>query len=150
MPQHPSEFDDFQSDYDKVNWIDTPTHTKRKIYDKSFWIVSPNKNFSIRMGETAPQLHCFLKTAGEQFGDAITPLNIDDYTVLFRCVDGSGNIIINSPAQITNTSIGEITYTFTALDFPKPGRYYGEFQFKVDTSTFTLPPPSQRIEIIVT
>lgn len=149
MALHPSEFDDFTSDYDKINHIDTPSYTKRKIYEKNYWLVYPNKNLAIRMGETKPYLRCFLKTAGEQFGDAITPLDIADYTIVFKCVNEGNNMIIMDTATVTNASLGEITYEFKALDFPTKGRYYGMFEFTKDDEVFTLPPESQRIEIIV-
>ena len=147
---HASEFDSFTSDFDKVNRIDIPTHTKRKIYDNaSCWLVFPNRNFSIRLGETKPSLNCFLKKAGEQFGDPITPLNMANFTVMFRCFDNNENTIIVDTATITNITLGEVSYQFKALDFSKPGRYFGEFEFTESGSSFTLPSPNDRIEIIV-
>jgi hypothetical protein len=151
---HTSEFSDFQSNYDKVNRIDTPTHTQRKVYQKDYWLVFPSKNFTIKFQETRPLLTCFLKTKGEQFGDAITPLNISDLTVKFKCVDIDENMIIQDTANIIDTALGEIAYEFKDLDFPKPGRYYGEFEFTISnldpSPSFTLPATSQsRIEIIV-
>ena len=145
----PSGFNEFTSDYDKVNRIDVDSFSKRKVYDKAFWIVYPNKNFTIRLGETKPTFSCFLKTAGEQFGDPITPLDIEQYTVMFSCMDANENMIIRDVAQITNAAIGEISYQFKSLDFPKKGRYFAEIEFTIAGDSFTLPGTNQRIEIIV-
>ena len=58
-------------------------------------------------------------------------------------------MIIKDAATVTKSSIGEITYSFKALDFPKIGRYFVALEFTVDNTTFTLPGINQRIEIIV-
>ena len=147
---HPSNFSSFVSDYDKINWIDTETWTKKKVYDKNFWLVIPNQKFAIKLGNNKPTLTVFLKTTGEQFGDAITPLNITDYTIIFKCYDLNGELIIKAPATITNTTIGQIEYAFQDLDFYYKGTFTGEFDFTdLNNTTFTLPDSRSRIQIIV-
>jgi hypothetical protein len=146
----PSNFASFQSDYSSVNWLDTPTWTKKKVYDVNYWLVFPQRKFSIKFQNNKPNLVVFLKTAGEQFGDAITPLNILDYTVTFKCYDLNDELIIRAAAQITNASIGQIEYQFQDLDFYYKGTFYGEFDFTdADGNTFTLPDSTSRIQIIV-
>lgn len=146
----PSNFDSFVSDYDKVNWLDTPTWSKKKVYDVNYWLVIPNQKFTIKFQNNKPNLVVFLKTTGEQFGDAITPLNINTFTVVFKCYDINDELIIKAPAVITNASIGQIEYQFQDLDFYYKGNFYGEFDF-IDGSgmTFSLPDTKGKIQIIV-
>lgn len=146
----PSNFDSFQTDYDKVNWLDTKTFSKKKVYDVNYWLVIPNQKFTIKYQNNKPNLVVFLKTTGEQFGDAITPVNISDFTVTFKCYDVNDELIIRNPAIITNLSIGQVEYQFQDLDFYYKGVFYGEFDFTDgDGNTFTLPDTKGRIQIIV-
>lgn len=147
---HPSNFASFDTDYDKINWLDTKTWSKKKVYDVNYWLVIPNQKFTIKFQNNKPNLVVFLKTTGEQFGDAITPLNINNLSVTFKCYDLNDELIIRAPAQITNQTIGQVEYQFQDLDFYYKGTFYGEFDFTDDDNmTFTLPDSKGRIQIIV-
>lgn len=146
----PSNFSSFVSDYDKINWLDNKTWTKKKVYDVNYWLVIPSQKFSIKYQNNKPNLVVFLKTTGEQFGDPITPLNISSFTVTFKCYDLNDELIIRAPASITNNTIGQVEYQFQDLDFYYKGTFYGEFDFKdTNNMTFTLPDRKDRIQIIV-
>lgn len=145
-----SEFDSFQSNYDKKNWLDNKTWASKKIYDdEGFWLVIPNQRFNLRLGDTKPALVVFLRKQGEQFGDPITPLNIVDITAKFKVYDDSGNLITVGNASMTDADAGQFEYSFTALDFTEPGRFFGEFEFSVGSDVFTLPDNKVRLEIYV-
>jgi len=151
---HPSNFNDFESDFDKVNWIDVNTWSKKKIYDKKYWLVVPNFKLNIKRGDSITSLTVFLKTTGEQFGEPITPLNIGDFTVFFYCYDQNNSLIIKDTALITNETIGQVEYSFKDLDFQETGIYYGCFEFvlpavgaNIATSLFL--PTNNKIQIFV-
>lgn len=147
---HASDFNTFTSDYDKVNWIDTDSWSKKKIYNQNYWLVLTQEKFAIKFGNSKPNLIVFLRQGGEQFGDAITPLNMSDFTVIFKCYDVNDELIISSPASITNIGHGQVEYSFAELDFYYKGSFYGEFDFiDGDGNIFTLPDSSKRIQIIV-
>ena len=150
----PSNFESFDSDYDKINWLDTNTWTKKKVYDSNYWLILPNQKHNMKLGNDRPYLTVYLRKSGEQFGDAITPPEFENYTITFRCFDSDGIIAVVGPATKTNIHGGEIQYQFSALDFTKEGVYYGEFEFKLDVSegvfsTFVLPDTRARLPIIV-
>jgi len=151
---HPSEFNNFESDFDKVNWLDTNTWSKKKIYDKKYWLVVPNFKLNIKRGDSITTLTVFLKTTGEQFGEPITPLNIGNFTVFFYCYDQNNSLIIKDTASITNESIGQVEYEFKELDFQSTGIYYGAFEFVLPSINGNPPtslflPSNNKIQIFV-
>jgi hypothetical protein len=149
--QGDSRFSEFNSDYNKVNRIDNKTWERRKTYDESYWLVFPKTKHNIKMGNQKPYLSVFLKTNGEQFGEPITPPDIEDYTTItFRCFDEDNTIAVMGAGVLVSADSGEVQYRFTEFDFTRPGTYYGEFEFKKeDGVTFTLPNTQQRLLIIV-
>lgn len=144
-----SGFSTFQSDYDKVNRIDTPTWTKRKVYDDRPYLILPNYKFNMKIGDTKPIFKCFVKKAGEQFGDAITLPNLDTYTITFKVYDYNDNLVFMGPMVASNTDAGELTYVFSSLDFSQAGLYYCEVELTNGSNTFTLPDTHIKYEIIV-
>lgn len=148
MPQE-SGFDTFLTDYDKVNWIDTKTYTKRKVYDDKPYLILPNFRFNVKLGDTLPIFKCYVKKCGEQFGDPISLPAIDTYDFVIRVYDYNNQIIFVGDMEVTNADLGELSYTFKNLDFSQAGIYYCEIEAKSSLGTFTLPDTHIKYEIIV-
>lgn len=148
MPQQ-SDFNIFNSDYDKVNRIDSPTWEKKKIYDETPFLILPNQKFVIKLGDTKPDFKCFIRKGGEQFGDSIPFPNLINNTCILKIYDYNYNIVTMGTMLVSNEFVGELTYSFDILDFAKEGIYFFEVEIHIGEARFTLPSSSIKYEIIV-
>lgn len=144
-----SEFEDFESNFDKVNWIDTPTWANKKPYDETPYLILPALKFNLVLGDTEPDLMVFVKKNGEQFGDPITLPNLEDYTITIKIFDKTNKLVTTGPMTINDLNSGQIKYSFTSFDFMESGTYYYTIQFLKDDRVFTLPASNVKHLIIV-
>lgn len=139
-----SGFENFTSDFNNVNIIDNPTYKQSRPYERKYWLI-PSGNFLLKVGETK-QIILFLKTNGELFGDAITPINFSSLSFNIKCYDQNNLLILQEKAIGDN---GSIKYTFQPIDFSVSGRYFIEIEITDGNLIFSVPNSNLRIPIIV-
>ena len=134
-----SEFDEFESNYDKVNRIDTPTWTTKKVYDETPFLILSSLKFHLALGDTGPDLMVFVKKNGEQFGDPITLPNLDEYAITIKFFDKNNKLVTVGTMQVNDLESGQIKYSFSPFDFMQPGIYYYTVRLEREGNSFTLP-----------
>lgn len=142
-----SGFDEFQSDYNKENWIDNNTWESKKIYDDSPYVVLPGFNIGFRLGSSY-LLKLYIKCKGEQFGDPIAFPNLSDYAIFLKVYDQNKMCMLGT-MNITNTVLGEVSYKFTNLDFNKKGHYNFVVELIKDDNKQVIPMSNSTYQIII-
>ena len=143
-----SSFDEFQSNYDKVNRIDVDTWTKKKIYDESPYLVLPALKYHLKLGDTS-EFKCSIMKLGEQFGDPIGLPGLEDYSITLKVMDFNYNVVCIGNMNVIDANTGQVGYVFSPLDFSNNGKYFFEIMLVGEDASFTLPGQSIRYEIIV-
>lgn len=139
------------TNYDSVDNIDSNyTFLTKKVYNEAPYMVLPGLKFNIKVGDTKPDLKFFVFKLGEQFGDPIPLPGLAGYTITIKVYDYNYNMVCYGPATFYDQVSGQITYSFSALDFTVSGVYYFEVSFVDDNNlSFTLPESNIKYEIIV-
>lgn len=150
-----SGFNEFESNYNKINNIDNDTWRKKKTYAETLYLVFPEPRLFVKLGDNGTKLRCYVKTLGEQFGDPIPMPEMDLYNLTVRVFDKNNNLA-SQGIPVKDVTTGEVIYSFSALDFTKKGLYYAQiFLNKPEDGdnpevSIILPSSNKKYEIIVT